>query len=56
MFQRTGFILSAYSFLILQAACVGAAGNPDNGPGCGLGQPAWVDYGGQKQIAPQVPD
>jgi len=31
-----------------------AAGNPDNGPGCGLGKLAWMDYGSQKQIAPQV--
>ncbi len=31
-----------------------ALGNPDNGPGCGLGKLAWSDYGGQKQIAPQV--
>lgn len=30
------------------------AANPDNGPGCGLGKLAWLDYGGQKQIAPQV--
>ena len=54
MFQRTVFILTACSFLILQAFGVGAAGNPDNGPGCGLGKLAWMDYGGQKQIAPQV--
>ena len=32
MFQRTVFILTACSFLILQAFGVGAAGNPDNGP------------------------
>jgi hypothetical protein len=31
-----------------------ALGNPDNGPGCGLGKLAWSDYGSQKQIAPQV--
>jgi hypothetical protein len=31
-----------------------ALGNPDNGPGCGLGKLAWSDYGGQKQIAPQI--
>jgi len=54
MFQRTVFILTACSFLVLQAAGVGAAGNPDNGPGCGLGKLAWMDYGSQKQIAPQV--
>jgi hypothetical protein len=54
MFQRTVFILIACSLLVLQAAGVGAAGNPDNGPGCGLGKLAWMDYGSQKQIAPQV--
>jgi len=54
MFQRTVFIVIACSFLVLQAAGVGAAGNPDNGPGCGLGKLAWMDYGSQKQIAPQV--
>ena len=54
MFQRTVLNLTACSLLVLQAAGVGAAGNPDNGPGCGLGKLAWMDYGGQKQIAPQV--
>ena len=54
MFQRTVFILIACSLLVMQAAGVGAAGNPDNGPGCGLGKLAWMDYGSQKQIAPQV--
>ena len=54
MFQRTALILIACSFLVLQAGGVRAAGNPDNGPGCGLGKLAWMDYGSQKQIAPQV--
>jgi hypothetical protein len=54
MFQRTVLALTACSLLVLQAAGVGAAGNPDNGPGCGLGKLAWMDYGSQKQIAPQV--
>ena len=54
MFQRTVLIMTACSVLVLQAAGVGAAGNPDNGPGCGLGKLAWMDYGSQKQIAPQV--
>jgi len=54
MFRRTVFILIAGFLLFVQAAGVGAAGNPDNGPGCGLGKLAWMDYGGQKQIAPQV--
>ena len=54
MFRRTVFILIAGFLLFVQAAGVGAAGNPDNGPGCGLGKLAWMDYGSQKQIAPQV--
>jgi len=54
MFQPRVFILIACSFLVLQTADVGAGANPDNGPGCGLGKLAWMDYGGQKQIAPQV--
>lgn len=54
MFQRVAFILIVCSSLALQAASVGAAANPDNGPGCGLGKLAWMDYGSQKQIAPQV--
>lgn len=37
-----------------QVGIASALGNPDNGPGCGLGKLAWSDYGGQKQIAPQV--
>jgi len=31
-----------------------AAGNPDTGPGCGLGKLAWSDFKRQKDIAPQV--
>ena len=54
MFRRTVFILIACSVLILPAVGAEAAGNPDNGPGCGLGKLAWMDYGSQKQIAPQV--
>ena len=54
MFHRMVFIMIACSVLVLQAAGVGAAANPDNGPGCGLGKLAWMDYGSPKQIAPQV--
>ena len=31
-----------------------AYGNPDTGPGCGLGKLAWSDFKRQKDIAPQV--
>lgn len=43
-----------FGFVLLSVGVAHAAGNPDNGPGCGLGKLAWMDYGGQKQIAPQV--
>lgn len=39
---------------LAQVDVASALGNPDNGPGCGLGKLAWSDYGSQKQIAPQV--
>jgi hypothetical protein len=47
-------MLLACSVLVFQASGVRAGANPDNGPGCGLGKLAWMDYGSQKQIAPQV--
>jgi hypothetical protein len=47
-------ILVMVLFGLSQTAIALALGNPDNGPGCGLGKLAWSDYGGQKQIAPQV--
>jgi hypothetical protein len=37
-----------------QAGIAMAAGNPDTGPGCGLGKLAWSDFKRQKDIAPQV--
>jgi hypothetical protein len=44
----------ACCLVVFQVAAVWGAANPDNGPGCGLGKLAWMDYGGPKQIAPQV--
>ncbi len=40
--------------VVFHVAAIGAAAIPDNGPGCGLGKLAWMDYGAPKQIAPQV--
>ena len=37
-----------------QAGIAMAYGNPDTGPGCGLGKLAWADFKQQKDIAPQV--
>lgn len=39
---------------VAQTDIAAALGSSDQGPGCGLGKLAWSDYGGQKQIAPQV--
>jgi len=39
---------------VTQTGIATALGNSDQGAGCGLGKLAWSDYGGQKQIAPQV--
>lgn len=39
---------------LASAGIVEAAGNPDTGPGCGLGKLAWSDFKRQKDIAPQV--
>ncbi|HET8580835.1 MAG TPA: DUF3015 domain-containing protein [Nitrospiraceae bacterium] len=44
----------ACCFVVFHVAAVWAAAIPDNGPGCGLGKLAWMDYGAPKQIAPQV--
>src|SRR5918911_5219550 len=46
-------IVSAAMLFGIQAG-LAMAGNPDTGPGCGLGKLAWNDYKGQKEIAPQV--
>ena len=39
---------------VSHAGIVMGAGNPDTGPGCGLGKKLWEDWKGQKQIAPQM--
>ncbi len=52
---RLGVILQVAGCLVVfHVAAIGAAAIPDNGPGCGLGKLAWMDYGKPKQIAPQV--
>lgn len=53
--MKTWITLSATVLMgVAQVGVAAALGNPDTGPGCGLGKLAWSDYGGQKQIAPQV--
>src|SRR3989449_8099700 len=44
----------AVALVCFSATAALAAGNPDTGPGCGLGKLAWADFGKQKNIAPQV--
>ncbi|HSA62330.1 MAG TPA: DUF3015 family protein [Nitrospiraceae bacterium] len=39
---------------VSHAAVAVGAGNPDTGPGCGLGKKLWEGWKGQKQIAPQM--
>jgi hypothetical protein len=39
---------------VSQTGIATAYGNPDTGPGCGLGKLAWADFKRQKDIAPQV--
>lgn len=51
--KRALVLLIAMAFVGMQIG-VAMAGNPDTGPGCGLGKLAWNDYKGQKEIAPQV--
>ena len=52
--KRWTIVLSAGLLCLGQAGVVLAAGNPDTGPGCGLGKLAWSDFKRQKDIAPQV--
>ncbi|WP_455242034.1 DUF3015 family protein, partial [Petrachloros mirabilis] len=47
-------MIAAVLASLCQVELASAVGNSDTGPGCGLGKLAWSDYGGQKQIAPQV--
>jgi hypothetical protein len=54
MIRQALSVTVACCIFVFQIAAVYAGANPDNGPGCGLGKLAWMDYGGQKQIAPQV--
>jgi len=54
MIRHALSVAVACCLVVLPAAAAYAGANPDNGPGCGLGKLAWMDYEGQKQIAPQV--
>lgn len=54
MIRQALSIAVACCLVVFQLTAVYAGANPDNGPGCGLGKLAWMDYGAPKQIAPQV--
>jgi len=54
MLRQAISISLGVGFIMMSLGFAQAAGNPDNGPGCGLGKLAWMDYASQKQIAPQV--
>jgi hypothetical protein len=54
MLRHAASLSLVIGFVVLSLGFAQAAGNPDNGPGCGLGKLAWMDYASQKQIAPQV--
>ena len=41
-------------FVVMQGGFALAAGNPDTGPGCGLGKLAWQNYPHQKTIGVQT--
>lgn len=47
-------ILSVAVLFSMQAGLAMAAGNPDTGPGCGLGKIAWENYPHQKVIGIQT--
>jgi len=54
MFRTTVWTALTCGCVLFSVTTAQAAGNSDNGPGCGLGKLAWMDYASQKQIAPQV--
>ena len=54
MIRQMMSLSATCSLVVLTAATVYGGANPDNGPGCGLGKLAWMDYGAPKQIAPQI--
>ena len=54
MVRQLCSIWLACCLLVVDVVAVSAAASGDSGAGCGLGKLAWMDYGGQKQIAPQV--
>ena len=54
MTKKLVLLQVAVALVCFSATSVLAKGNPDTGPGCGLGKVAWEDYGHQKNILPQA--
>jgi hypothetical protein len=54
MAKKLLMLTVAMVFVGMQTGQALAAGNPDSGPGCGLGKLAWADFKNQKNIGPQV--
>ena len=55
MMKRVLMATLAVAFVVAQGGLAMAAeGNPDTGPGCGLGKLAWQNYPHQKTIAVQT--
>lgn len=52
--MRKLLVLACGAVFVGIPAVAFSAGNPDSGPGCGLGKLAWADFKNQKNIAPQV--
>lgn len=52
--KATLILVMATALLGISVLPAQASGNPDTGPGCGLGKLAWSDFKRQKDIAPQV--
>jgi Protein of unknown function (DUF3015) len=54
MTKKLVLLQVAVALVCFSATVALAKGNPDNGPGCGLGKIAWEDYPHQKSWGPQV--
>ena len=52
--MKTRVMFMAFAFACLPVTSALAAGNPDTGPGCGLGKMVWEGSNSQKHILQQV--
>jgi hypothetical protein len=54
MIRKLVLLQVAVALVCFSATAALAKGNPDTGPGCGLGKVAWEDYKHQKTIGSQL--